>query len=269
MANWETFKLSELTLDQQNYRTGDTPSQRDAFAAIIADQEGDKLINLAEDVLKMGGLSPGEPVWVTRDLDNPGMYVVLEGNRRTAALKLMETPKLAHGTHVEKGFAELAKQYAAKPIREVEACVFPTREAARPWQRRRHMTQVSGVGLQGWKPMAKARADRDQGAKAPRFLIVSELLKDGSDEWATLSDVLDEKWTTVDRVLNASTLPAELGINVDLKKGNVTFENGDAAAGKQLLRRILHAVASPEFSFSEIEKDVDRENSSNGFRLTR
>ena len=259
MATWETFKLSELTLDQQNYRTGDTPSQRDAIAAIVQDQEKDKLLNLAEDILAVGGLSPGEPIWVTRDLDNPGKYVVLEGNRRIAALKLMETPQLCHGTHIETGFAELAKQFAVKPIREVEACVFPTREDSRPWQRRRHMTQVSGVGLQGWKPIAKARADRDQGAKAPRFLAVYEYLADSSDEWQTLSDVLDTKWTTVDRVLNASTLSSELGINIDLKSGSISFENGDSTAGKMLLRRILHEIAAPQFRFAEIEKDSDRE----------
>ena len=87
MASWETFKLSELRLDQKNYRTGPTATQRDALAAIIEDQKT-KLVNLAEDILNVG-LSPGEPIWVTRDIDNPGMYIVLEGNRRLTALKLL------------------------------------------------------------------------------------------------------------------------------------------------------------------------------------
>ena len=166
MGIWETFRLSELQLDQQNYRTGETSSQRDAFATIIEDQK-DKLANLAEDLLAMGGVSPGEPIWVTRDLNVRGMYIVLEGNRRVAALKILETPALADGTVVEKAFTVLAEQYAENPIRELEACVFPTREEAHPWQRRRHLTSASGVGLQGWKPMAKARANRDQGVEAP------------------------------------------------------------------------------------------------------
>jgi hypothetical protein len=258
MATWENFRLSELHLDQQNYRTGNTASQREAIAGIIADQ-GTKLVNLGEDILSMRGTSPGEPIWVTRDTEAAGFYIVLEGNRRVAALKLMETPALADGTVVEEGFRELGKQYAAAPIRELEACVFPTREDAAPWQRRRHMTSTSGVGLQGWKPMAKGRADRDQGAKAPRFLTVYEYLQDNSDEWAELSDTLDNKWTTVDRVLNASTLASVLGITIDLKTGTITFGNGNVAAGRALLLRILHEMASPSFAFSQIEKDVDRE----------
>ncbi len=264
MSIWETFRLSELRLDQQNYRTGETSNQRDAFAAIIEDQEH-KLTNLAEDLLAMKGPSPGEPIWVTRDINKRGMYVVLEGNRRVAALKILETPALADGTVVEEAFTILAKQYAENPIRELEACVFPTREEAQPWQRRRHLTSASGVGLQGWKPMAKARANRDQGVKAPRFLAVSEFLQDDSEEWAGLSDVLDSKWTTVDRLLNASTLPTVLGINIDLKTGLITFENSNVDAGKSLLRRVLHEIAKPEFKFAEIDTDVDRENFVNRF----
>jgi hypothetical protein len=90
MATTETFKLSELRLDQKNYRTGPVATQRAAVAAIIEDQKT-KLVNLAEDILSIG-LSPGEPIWVTRDPDAKGMYIVLEGNRRVAALKLLETP---------------------------------------------------------------------------------------------------------------------------------------------------------------------------------
>lgn len=258
MATWETFRLSELRLDQQNYRTGKTATQRDAIAAIIEDQK-EKMINLAEDLLAMKGPSPGEPIWVTRDLEVSGMYVVLEGNRRVASLKLLETPALADGTIIEKAFNGLAKEYAKQPIRELEACVFPTREAALPWLRRRHLTSASGVGLQGWKPMAKARANRDQGVKAPRFLAVYDFLQDGSEEWANLSDVLDSKWTTVDRVLNASTLPSLLGVDIDLKSGRIEFGNRDVEAGKDLLRRILHDVGRPDFKFSEIETDKDRE----------
>ena len=110
MATTETFKLSELRLDQQNYRIGPVGTQRDALKEIIEDQKS-KLANLAEDILAVG-LSPGEQIWVTRDLNTKGSYVVLEGNRRVAALKLLETPALADGTEVEKAFHSLAKTYA-------------------------------------------------------------------------------------------------------------------------------------------------------------
>ena len=44
MASWETFKLSELRFDQQNYRTGPTKTQREALNALIDEQKG-KLVH--------------------------------------------------------------------------------------------------------------------------------------------------------------------------------------------------------------------------------
>lgn len=256
-TDWETFKLSELRLDQKNYRLGELDSQRSAILEMIDDQKK-KLVNLARDLMDVGP-SPGEPVWVTKDPKNRGQYIVLEGNRRVTALKLMETPALADGTIVEKHFRNLSKLYLKKPIRELEAKVFASREDAQPWIRRRHMTAASGVGLQRWEPLAKGRADKAHGLKTPRFLAVIEFLGDDSDAWNTVYEALDDKWTTVDRVLNSKAMIDTLGVSIDLKKGTVRFENGDTAAGRRLLWRILERMASTEFEFAEVEKVEDRE----------
>jgi hypothetical protein len=189
MASWENFKLSELRLDQENYRTGRQASQRDAIRAIIEDQKN-LLVNLAKDLLAVGP-SPGEPIWVTRDPTSSGLYTVLEGNRRVAALKVMGSPDLAEGTIVEAPFKALAKSYAESPRRELEARVFASREEALPWIRRRHMSAIGGVGVQRWKPKAKGRADREQGIGAPRFLAVIELLQDDSEDWEEINEALD------------------------------------------------------------------------------
>ena len=61
MASFETFKLSELRLDEENYRIGHVDGQRGAIHAII-DNQKHKLVNLAKDILAEGGISPGEPI---------------------------------------------------------------------------------------------------------------------------------------------------------------------------------------------------------------
>ncbi|HYI47777.1 MAG TPA: hypothetical protein VEX35_04855 [Allosphingosinicella sp.] len=256
MTKFETFKLSELRLDEKNYRTGPVSGPREAIQAIIADQK-QKLVNLAKDILEMGGISPGEPLWVYRDASN-GTYVVVEGNRRVTALKLMENPLLADGTTVEREFRALAIKFAAHPIREVTAAVFSSYEAAAPWRRRRHLSSGSGVGLEGWKTLAKARADRDHGEKARRVLSVVEFLQDDSDEWQRVEISLDPRWTTVERVLNARPMKAALGVDIDTASGAVSFENGDIEAGKRLLRAILSTMAAPGFEFADVEKFEDR-----------
>lgn len=254
---WDTFKLSELRLDQKNYRTGDVGTQRDAIAEMISDQK-QKLVNLARDLTQVGA-SPGEPIWVTKDPNGSGQYIVLEGNRRVTALKLLENPRLAEGTPVEKHFQNLGKLFEKNPIRELEAKVFANRDAAQPWIRRRHLSEASGVGLQGWKPKAKGRADAAQGKTAPRFYLVIELLNDNSDAWNTIHDALENRWTTVDRVMGARGMNETLGISFDLQKKAVKFENGNAVLGKALLWRILQRMASPDFRFAEVETKEDRE----------
>ena len=256
MTVYETFKLSELKLDEKNYRTGEVGGQREAILAIIADQKY-KLVNLAKDILELGGISPGEPIWVSRAHDSG--YTVIEGNRRVSALKLMETPTLADGTLVEKEFRLLAKQFALKPIRELGAVVFPTYESAESWRRRRHLSTGSGVGLERWSVMAKGRADRDHGLKTRRSLAVFTYLADGSDDWNAIADALDDRWTTVERVLNAGPMKSILGIDIDQKTGGVTFENGNEAAGRKLLKAILAAMASTAFKFEDVENKDDRE----------
>jgi hypothetical protein len=257
ISYWETFKLSQLRLDEENFRIGDQSSQRDAILALIEDQK-QKLVFLAKDLIEEGP-SPGEPIWVTKDESNRGMYVVLEGNRRVAALKLLENPALADGTVVEKHFRNLSKIFLRNPRRELEARVFASRKDAAPWIRRRHMTQSSGVALQRWKPLAKGRADRQHGLKTPKSLAVVEFLDDGSEAWHEVEEVLDSRWTTVDRVLNTKAFREELGVAIDNKTGTITFENGNATAGKALLLRVLRRMASADFDFSEVEKVGHRE----------
>jgi hypothetical protein len=214
MVHTDRFKLAQLKLDQLNYRLGKTTTQRETLRAMIADQKN-KLVNHAADIVRVG-LSPGEFVWVTPDPKDVGMYTVLEGNRRIAALKILETPALADGTYEEKSFRALAREYK-EPIREIEARVFVDREEAKPWIRRRHMSAGSGVGLQPWKPLAKGRAMRDEGENAPRSLAVVELLDDGTDAWAEIEANLEDRWTTVDRVLNSASFPKVLGVRIDPK----------------------------------------------------
>lgn len=256
-TNWETFKLSELRLDQKNFRLGEQDSQRAAILEMIEDQK-QKLVRLARDLMEVGP-SPGEPVWVTKDNKNRGQYVILEGNRRVTALKLMENPALADGTLVEKHFQNLSKLYLKKPIRELEALVFATRGDAQPWIRRRHMTAASGVGLQRWEPLAKGRADKAHGLNTPRFLAVIEFLGEDTEAWNTVYGALDDKWTTLDRVLSAKAMNEMLGVSFDLKKGAVRFGNGNTSAGRKLLWRILQKVASADFDFADVEKVGDRE----------
>ena len=107
--------------------------------------------------------------------------------------------------------------------------------------------------------MAQGRANRAHGLNAPRSLAVVEFLQDGTADWETIADALEPKWTTVDRVLNTADMKTKLGINIDAKTGGINFENGDATAGRKLLRQILGAMTTAEVDSRSLDKVADRQ----------
>ena len=80
--------VDQLLLDTNNPRIRDAHKQRDALQKVIEDQ-GDKLAVLAESIAR-NGLNPVDRLLVVADSKNN--YVVLEGNRRAAALKILSNP---------------------------------------------------------------------------------------------------------------------------------------------------------------------------------
>lgn len=102
--------LGQLLLDVENPRHGHVQSQRDAIQALIEDQK-ERLVKLAQD-LGANGASPIDAMIVLKRGTN---YVVLEGNRRLAAVRLINNPDLAKGTKYERDFKRVAKDAKATP----------------------------------------------------------------------------------------------------------------------------------------------------------
>src|SRR5450759_3298035 len=95
MASTEA-NLDELELDLNNPRFDGLNNQRDALEKIVLSQ-GSKLVNLAEDIVTEG-MSPAHRMLVMRA---PGKgessYIVMDGNRRLAALRVLANPAVLDG----------------------------------------------------------------------------------------------------------------------------------------------------------------------------
>jgi hypothetical protein len=253
------FGLGELNLDKQNIRTrrlGPPTNQRECFHALLKDQK-QKLVTLARDLLAVGP-SPVEPIWVTKDTDEPGQYIVLEGNRRVAALKMMKNPLLADGTPQAEAFSNLSKEFAELPEKKLIAEVFESREEAKPWIERRHMPETSGVGVQKWHSLTVRMERRDAGDPPTPSLAALEFLDDGSPEFAAVSETILAKSTTVDRVLKSPALKEVLGVTIDKKSGDISFENGNEETGRALLKNVIGGMAEDDFTFSTVRDSDDR-----------
>jgi hypothetical protein len=97
-------------------------------------------------------LLPGERIIVAQE---KGQWVVLEGNRRICACKLLLSPNLVP-TDYRKTFPKLETASQITLIEKVDADVAPDRRAAEPILTLRHTES----GVRKWKPVARMRRVR-------------------------------------------------------------------------------------------------------------
>ena len=132
--------LTNLLLDVTNPRfVTEQENQRAAIRNMAAEQ-GEKLLNLADDIVKFG-LDPSSSAIVIPDVQDTGRHIVVEGNRRIAALKLLHNADLLQGAwqpQQENQLKKLSDTFRAAPVNDVQCVVLPDRDAANHWIQLRH-----------------------------------------------------------------------------------------------------------------------------------
>lgn len=127
MSDWPRKVLSikeDVTLDPNNVRLeeGGHSIEADIMADLFANEDA---LGLVEEICKVGYLTHETPIVVR----SPGKYIVVEGNRRIAALKAIQNPHLV--PNLTGKIRTLLSAYPQHPkISQVEVIVAPSREAA-------------------------------------------------------------------------------------------------------------------------------------------
>ncbi len=123
-ARWPTKQLSvaSLHLDAKNPRLGRETSPRAPREIIQYLFEHDKALDVAESIASRGYF-PNEPLLTIKE---NGRYVVVEGNRRLAALKALREPGLLEGS-LERKVERLSRRTQA--VAKVPVTIAPSRRA--------------------------------------------------------------------------------------------------------------------------------------------
>lgn len=112
--------------------------------------EGPKTLALAESVAQEG-VSPMERLLVIPAEQDAGRFIVLEGNRRLTALKILAEPTLADtvlNPSQQKRLKKWSAEYKKRgEVDLLECVVFASREEANPWVERRHRGDQGGLGI--------------------------------------------------------------------------------------------------------------------------
>jgi hypothetical protein len=137
------LKVDQLRLDHINPRINSASNQREALQRILDDQ-GVKLFNLAESIA-YEGLSPMDRLLVIENEADPETYIVLEGNRRLAALKILRNPSvltdIVIAGSLKARFEKLALQFDLNSVEPISCFSMESRPQANSWIMRRHTGQ--------------------------------------------------------------------------------------------------------------------------------
>ncbi len=154
-----TFDVEDLLLDPLNARieVEDDATQTRILNA-VADEGPDHLIRLAGDIVAAGMLNPADLPMVVFEDAGP---VVVEGNRRLAALRALSDPSRLDNPDLARRAAKLGGK---PPVTAITCIVFDARESADRWINLRHTGENEGIGVKGWNVAAQARfTERSQG----------------------------------------------------------------------------------------------------------
>ncbi|MBX3052314.1 MAG: hypothetical protein KF753_12600 [Caldilineaceae bacterium] len=255
----ENIRLSNLLLDSQNPRLPEEkPIQRDAIRA-MAEGQKDKLVALAQHFVENGPNPANLPI-VTPAKGDEGMFVVLDGNRRVAALKLLENPSIADDIF-DRGSAQKLRDMAGKfshaPIEELTCVVFPTRENADIWIELIHRGQNQGAGLVEWDGQVAARYDARKGSK-PVSLQILDFVRENAeltDETRKKIEAGTFPITNLERLVNTPYVRKKLGIEKKEGELSTAFPAAEVLKG---LTRVVEDIGTKRITVSDIKRQDQR-----------
>src|SRR5690606_8653546 len=134
MAKTKIIKLVNLQVNTENYRFEPVASQKEAINLMI-NSLGPKIYTLAEHIVD-NGLNPNDRIQVVLSSHDSTKYNVVEGNRRTVALKLINNPDILDSKshlNLKKKFQKLKDKAGKNLITEVECTVYDNPSEADKW----------------------------------------------------------------------------------------------------------------------------------------
>lgn len=247
----QSIPLADLLVDLANPRHTKQSSQREAIATIAFDQ-GVKLTNLAEDIAERG-LNPGDLPLVT-PADEVGLYIVLEGNRRLAALKLMVFPTLLSSIGLPKNlyarFKRLHTDYGSTLPNEV-TCSILSRDEARHWILQKHTGENEGVGIVMWDGRARQRFR----GMSPALQVIDLVEQSDLIDQETRGKLEKISITNIERILGTPEARRELG--VDVQRGELVFiEPEQIALGRLAL--VVADIANKKKKVTDLDSKDQR-----------
>ena len=260
MAELRDIMTNNLLVDIENPRL---PEEHDSqFAAIRAmlSIEATKTLALAQ-AIATEGFSTFERLFVTPSSDNPNRFIVLEGNRRLTALKLLAEPKIGQdvlpAAQHRKVKAWSDQYHARGEVKTIECLVFAVREDANPWIERRHMGDQGGVGIVRWGGTETARFNaRRRGKRSRELQVLDYVTTHAKLDEDTRGRIRNVSITNLKRLMSDEAVRKAVGLEI-AADGGLTTRHSEEHTVKPLLR-IISDLAHEKIKVKDIYSASDR-----------
>ncbi|WP_083370036.1 hypothetical protein [Chromobacterium sphagni] len=253
----ELIPLNLIKLDQENVRFGGdiAQNQREAINFMMADpDDAKKILKLADHIVTYG-LDPTELQLVTPDQD--GSYIVLEGNRRLTALKLIQKPDLCPDERLVKGFIAIQKKLNGNLPIEIECSIVSSREAGDIWVELKHTGQNGGVGRVNWdSDIRDERRGRQTGIESIGRQI-RNLVKENERIFSkeAVEGVFSIDVTTLTRLFSSTPAQDAFQLKVENKQLVHTLDLKFIAPSVEFA---INLFTNEGYNVNDIRSDADR-----------
>lgn len=247
---YKNINITNLLLYLSNPRFNPVEHQTGAVDAIVRDQP-DKLTALARHIA-LYGLNPSDIVLV-KPYNN--QWVVREGNRRIAALKLINEPDLIPSdfSKLKKEFQQISLSFDKNLLKNIQCVVLNDEDEINEWVRLKHTGENEGVGTVSWNGQQTSRFRVIAERKPDMRLTFLDGLRLMDDIPQPIKDGLGNiKKTNFDRLIGDPNVREVMGIEIidnelQLKKGISPF-----------LLMVLNDLIYEDLSVGDIYHKKDR-----------
>ena len=242
-----SIKTEDLLINLENFRFDPVANQKEAINIMLETMES-KMKKLAKDIAT-NGLNP-ELFYVIKK-DGKEKYIVLDGNRRLTAIKLINNPNIIplNKLKLKSFFKDLKKTGQGLP-KTIDCAVFQRKEDANYKIQLIHTGENQGAGRVPWDAKQTARFIKSQQKNSPRpyIWVVDFMEKNGLH-------LSKGKATNFERIIDTSYVKTKIGMTFKNKKWHF---NKNEKIVLDNLKKIVEEINKPDFNVGEIYTAKER-----------
>lgn len=230
------IEIGKLLINRENPRFNPVQDEQAAVDKML-DEMTPKLKNLAKDIAQ-NGLNPGELLYVVKKDEK---YIVLEGNRRVTAMKLINDPQLIKNNEQTKTFfQDLKSNYEQKLPPRMRCVIFNNEKDAEHWIKLKHTGENNGIGPVSWNSIQQERFQYQRTGKKSKLLLISEFMDN--------NNISTKKPTIIEKLISTLYVREKIGINFKKEELVLVRGSGDEKNTVNNLKKVIEKIDATDFS---------------------